>query len=164
MENRISIATFLAQDEMAAIKRAVSEAESRTAGEICVLVVQRSLGRFQRRLVLTAREKRALVARRARREFQNQGISRTRGKTGALIMLSLDERIVVVRAGRAINKKVEKGAWQAAVDIIINSIRGGKQGEGICRAVALVGGLLAQHFPRQPDDTNEIPDVVRFGE
>jgi putative membrane protein len=33
--------------------------------------------------------------------------------------------------------------------------------EGLVEAVHAVGALLAQHFPRRPDDTNELPNEVR---
>ena len=38
-----------------------------------------------------------------------------------------------------------------------------KQGhltEAVTAAVVKVGELLAEHFPRQPDDQNELPDAV----
>ena len=32
--------------------------------------------------------------------------------------------------------------------------------EGIVQGMTRAGGLLAEHFPRRPDDDNELPDRV----
>jgi len=41
--------------------------------------------------------------------------------------------------------------------------RRGEFTEGIVQGVQRAGDLLAAHFPRRPDDTNERPDRVERG-
>ena len=77
-------------------------------------------------------------------------------------MISLRERRVSVKADAGIHGHVGEGAWQSAVDMVIKGIRDGRQCAGICEAVAHVGGILAKHFPRKPDDKNELANDVKF--
>ena len=37
-------------------------------------------------------------------------------------------------------------------------IRAGRVAEGMAAAVEQVGAVLAEHFPRDENDTNELPD------
>ena len=41
---------------------------------------------------------------------------------------------------------------------LIAGVRAGRPGDGMVDAVAQVGVVLAAHFPRSVDDTNELPD------
>ena len=158
MKKRFDIRSFLTRDEEEAVVSAVIAAESKTAGEIRVQIVSKSQGRFSR---LTPKE---AVERRADREFMHLGIQQTADRTGILIMLSLNERIVAVRADKSIHEKVPDGTWTRTAELVVEGIRAGKPGEGICNAVAQVGELLAQHFPRRADDIDELPNTIAVEE
>jgi len=155
---KLKIASFLTGGERADIERAVAEAESSTAGEIKVLVVQRSKGRLSPKSPFQAVEDRAI------REFNAMGIADTRDDTGVLIMISLAERMVNVKADEAINEKVDPETWQEIVNLILRGIRAETPGRGICNAVRQVGNLLSEHFPIKPDDVNELSNGVEFKE
>jgi putative membrane protein len=105
---------------------------------------------------------RATKARRVRRRaillFRTAAEARTRGRTGVLIYLALDEHRAEIVADRAINDKVAPEAWGDAMATLIDSIRVGRAGEGLAEAVRQVGLVLAPHFPREQDDINELPD------
>lgn len=147
---------FLTMEEKAAIKSAVQEAESRTSGEIKILVVSSSKKPWS----LSSPAK--AVRRRAHREFNSMGIRNTAGHTGILIMLSLKERRVEVLADKGINDKVAQKTWDDIVEIITSNIKQGKQAAGIIQAVDFAGKVLAEHFPRQNDDKNELSDEVEI--
>ncbi|HTF57599.1 MAG TPA: hypothetical protein VK661_10230 [Planctomycetota bacterium] len=197
---------FLTDDDRKRVLDAVKDAESRTAGEIRVLVVGRSMRRrilaplligavtgtlayiryyswtwghpgmlgvyvalalgLVTALILiwaipgTRKEKRGAVWRRAKREFDRLGIGKTAGATGVLVMFSLWEREAVVLADKAINEKVAPDTWARHVKVLIDAVKAGRPGEGIAAAVKEIGAILAQHFPRRPDDVNELPDEV----
>ena len=93
-------------------------------------------------------------------EFQKMGIADTSGRTGVLLYLSQAERQAVILADRAIHGKVREGTWQKIIDEMIHGIRGKKAAEAISGAVREIGTHLASHFPRKPDDVNELPDKV----
>lgn len=149
---------FLTADEKTAIKNAVQQAESRTSGEIRVLVVSAS----KRPWNLTSPEK--AVHQRARREFASMGIGNTADRTGILIMLSLKEQRVEILADKGINDKVVQKTWEDVVAIIVSNVKQGKQAAGIIQAVKFVGKILAEHFPRKKDDTNELSDEIAVKE
>jgi putative membrane protein len=43
---------------------------------------------------------------------------------------------------------------------LIAEVREGRPGDGIVAAIERVGTVLAEHFPRTADDSNEIPDKL----
>ena len=105
---------------------------------------------------------RATKARRVRRRaillFRTAAEARTRGRTGVLLYLSLDEHRAELVADSAINAKVAPEVWGEAMAALVTAIRDGRPGEGMAQAVAQVGVVLADHFPREADDINELPD------
>ena len=123
------------------------------------LVVRYLLAIMPLRMLMTPR---ATKARRVRRRaillFRTAAEARTRGRTGVLIYLSLDEHRAEIVADRAINDKVAPEAWGDAMAALIDAIRTGQPGEGLAQAVAQVGAVLSTHFPREQDDINELPD------
>lgn len=123
------------------------------------LIVRYLLAIMPLRMLMTPR---ATKARRVRRRaillFRTAAESRTRGRTGVLIYLSLDEHRAEIVADRAINEKVAPEAWGDAMAALIDAIRNDRAGEGLAAAVRQVGLVLAAHFPRADDDINELPD------
>jgi len=99
------------------------------------------------------------VRRRAELAFYEHGLHKTREGTGILIMASLLERRVQVLADKAINERVPPGTWDTLVNGLIQGIKDGRPTEAFCRAIAMCGDLLAQHFPTRPSDNpDELAD------
>ena len=90
--------------------------------------------------------------------FTQHGLHYTRDHTGILILVSLLEHRVEVLADRGINAKVEAGTWQEIVTILTNGLKSKQAADAYCRAIARCGEILAAHFPRQPDDKDELPN------
>ena len=103
------------------------------------------------------------VRRRAEREFVRLGIAQTAGRTGVLLLLSMAERRAVLLADRAINEKVAQETWDKVIGDLVASIGQEKTADGLIQAVGSVGRILSEHFPRRPDDVNELPDDVAGG-
>jgi putative membrane protein len=113
------------------------------------------------RLLLTPpATKHRRVRRRAIAIFQAAAAGRTTGKTGILIYLSMAERRAEIVADEAIHKLTDEHAWGEAMHALIADVREGRPGDGIVAAIERVGAVLAEHFPRAADDTNEIPDKL----
>ncbi|WP_336963549.1 hypothetical protein [Sphingobium aquiterrae] len=111
------------------------------------------------RMALTPRATRARrVRRRAVLLFRTSAEARTRARTGVLIYLSLDEHRAEIVADAAINAKVAPEAWGDAMAALIGEIRAGRPAHGLAEAVRQTGAILAAHFPRSADDSNELPD------
>ncbi|PZU59407.1 MAG: hypothetical protein DI547_07090 [Sphingobium sp.] len=111
------------------------------------------------RMLLTPRAtKGRRVRRRAILLFRAAAEARTRGRTGVLIYLSLDEHRAEILADAAITAKVSPESWGDIMAHLVDAIRADRPGEGLAQAVREVGHVLAAHFPRSPDDFNELPD------
>jgi putative membrane protein len=100
------------------------------------------------------------VRRRAVAVFKAAAERRTVGRTGVLIYLSMAERRAEIVADEAILKVTDDHTWGEAMEALIADVRQGRPGDGICAAIERVGVVLAEHFPRSADDTNEIPDKL----
>lgn len=131
---------------------------------LCALIVKFLFVRYllaimPLRMALTpAATKTRRVRRRAIALFRASAEGKTRGKTGVLIYVSLDEHRAELVADSAINEKVTPETWGDAMAALIAGVRAGAPGRGIADAVAQVGAVLALHFPRSTDDHNELPD------
>lgn len=100
----------------------------------------------------------ARVRARALTCFRVGAESRTTGRTGVLLYVSLDEHHAEIIADAAIASKVAPETWGYAMKAMLDPLRAGRVAEGMAAAVAEVGKVLAQHFPRSADDANELPD------
>jgi putative membrane protein len=113
------------------------------------------------RLALTpAATKHRRVRRRAVTVFRAAAERRTAGRTGILIYLSMGERRAEIVADEAILKVTDDSTWGDTMAALVEQVREGRPGDGICAAIERVGAVLTEHFPRSADDANEIPDKL----
>ena len=98
------------------------------------------------------------VSERALVAFYQQGLHRTREETGVLIFLSLLERKVWIVGDRGINAKIPPGYWKSLAERLAQGLKSGRGADAVCETVLACGEELARHFPRRPDDRNELPD------
>jgi uncharacterized membrane protein len=73
------------------------------------------------------------------------------------------QRVVAHGAGRTdagVHARCGDGFWQKLTDAMTEHFRKSEFTEGIVQGVKRAGELLAEHFPRRPDDANELPDRV----
>ena len=92
--------------------------------------------------------------------FYREALYRTSRATGILIFVSVFEHKVWILADRAINARVDQSRWDDIIHKLVERIKQSQQAQGICEAVESVGALLAAHFPRQPDDRDELTNLV----
>lgn len=98
------------------------------------------------------------VHRRALALFRTAAEKHTKAATGVLLYLSLAEHRAEIIADAAIHSKVSADVWGAAMAALITAVKDGRPGDGLAEAVAQIGKVLAEHFPRSEGDTNELPD------
>jgi putative membrane protein len=92
--------------------------------------------------------------------FTAHGLHYTREHTGILILASLLEHRVEVLADKGINEKVPAGTWDEVVQILSNGLKSGYAFDAFCKAIERCGEILAQHFPRPPDDQDELANKL----
>ncbi len=123
------------------------------------LVVRYALVWTPLRLTLTPRATRSRrVRRRAVQYFKVGAERRTQARVGILLYLSLGERMAEIVADEAIHKAVPPERWGDAMAALVAEVRHGRAGEGMAAAVAAIGAILAEGFPKTSDDVNELPD------
>ena len=112
--------------------------------------------------LITRREMREEVERRARETFQRLRIRGTRNATGILIYVSLYEHMVHVVGDDTISAELSLDDWETLTEIIIRSFKDGKPVEGMCNGILRSGELLARYFPVEPGDRNELADKLHL--
>lgn len=97
---------------------------------------------------------------RAREVFASLGMETTRDRNGVLIYIALDDHKFAIFGDEGIHARVGDGYWQAIRDVMRERLRRGATREAIVIAVEELGRALASHFPRRPDDVDELPNRV----
>jgi uncharacterized membrane protein len=137
---------FLSKLEHERIVEAIRDAESKTSGEIRVLI-QRGMLKSD-----------PLIA--AQRKFHRLGMHKTRERNAVLIFVAPRAHKFAVVGDKAIHEKCGDEFWQRIVTAMQDCFRQDKFTEGLGGAVMIVGDMLAQHFPKTSSDANELPDDV----
>jgi putative membrane protein len=104
-----------------------------------------------------------MVHRRAMRAFVEEEVFNTKGRTGVLLLLSLDEHRVEVLADEGISSKVAPEAWGELTARIIDGIRDGDLPAALIDVFDRVGVLLGESgLPVGPDDVDELDNHLRI--
>jgi putative membrane protein len=96
----------------------------------------------------------------ALREFTARGLTQTRGRTGVLLYVALQERYAEVVTDIGIEGKVGPETWRDIVAALLDAARQERLREGLIDAVGALGRVLAQHAPPTADDIDELPNKV----
>lgn len=112
------------------------------------------------RLIVSKKNMQQKVKERALRHFMESGVYNTKDRTGILIFISILEKRVELLADSGINEKIPPEKWQSIVDNIIEGIKKKNVTSHLIESINECGELLAQHFPIQPDDINELSDEI----
>jgi putative membrane protein len=111
------------------------------------------------RMALTpGRTKSRRVHRRAIELFRTGCESKTRGRTGVLLYLSLAEHRAEIVADKAIADQVTAEVWGDAMAALVDEVKEGRPGAGMAVAVEKIGAVLAEILPPTLDNPNELPD------
>jgi len=101
------------------------------------------------------------VRQRAEEQFLSKNLHATRERTGVLIYVSVAERMAELIADEGINAKVQPGAWDRAMALLIEGVKAEKPAEGFVAAIGQCADVLAEHFPARPgDNPNELANAV----
>lgn len=106
--------------------------------------------------------KERVVRRRAEESFYAHRLHETREKSGVLILLSLMEHRVELLADVGIHQRVPPERWERLVQQIASGIKAGHPVDALVQAIDACADLLAEHFPKRPDDTDELPNQLRI--
>jgi putative membrane protein len=102
--------------------------------------------------------KSARSSRHAREQFLLRGLHRTATRAGVLLFVSAREHHVEIIADEGISARVPPETWNRIIRTFTEAVRAGEVAKGFVAAIDAIADVLAQHFPRAPDDRNELPD------
>ena len=133
----------------ARVTNAIAAAETRTSGEIRVLL---------------SREKAPDPLAAAQAHFERLGMTKTAARNGVLIYLSPSSRTFAIIGDTAIHEKCGDAFWRLLAAAMEARFKQGEFTEGLVEGIEHAGKLLAENFPRAPDDRNELPDRIERAE
>lgn len=137
---------FLSKLEHNRITQAIGEAESKTSGEIRVLIQRGKL------------KSDPLIA--AKKKFERLGMHKTRERNAVLIFLAPRLHKFAVVGDQAIHEKCGDEFWYRVVERMRTHFQNEKFSDALIEAIKDIGSVLASHFPKTVSDTNELPDDV----
>jgi uncharacterized membrane protein len=126
--------------------QAIHEAESKTSGEIRVLIQR---GKLKSDPLDTAQ-----------RKFHRLGMHKTRERNAVLIFVAPRVHKFAVVGDTAIHEKCGDEFWQRVVERMRTHFQNEKFSDALVEAVNDIGTVLASHFPKMSKDTNELPDDI----
>jgi putative membrane protein len=100
------------------------------------------------------------VSRGARAAFFDLGISRTSGRHGLLVYVSMFERRCVILTDVGVDTARLGARWDDSQRELSEAVKR-RDLAAFQRGVAGLGPLLAEAHPRSADDVNELPDEVQ---
>jgi uncharacterized membrane protein len=136
---------FLGKLEHGRIVGAIAAAEAMTSGEIRVFI--------QRGEVVDA-------VSAARVQFERLGMMQTRDRNAILIFVAPRAQKFAVIGDRGVYEKSGEPFWQELTQAMRTHFQAQNFTDAVVHAIREAGLLLGQHFPRRPDDRNELSDTV----
>ncbi|KGQ25734.1 membrane protein [Gallibacterium anatis CCM5995] len=130
------------------IEQAIADLEKKTSAELRVYVERKKSDAGRSAL------------QQATFLFQQLEMEKTALRNGVLIYLALQSKQCAIVGDQGIDQYVEADFWQRACDLIVEQAKQKQYTQGIVNAIAMIGERLAQHFPYQEDDKNELPNEV----
>jgi uncharacterized membrane protein len=137
---------FIANLDEARIVAAIAAAERKTSGQICVYI---------------SRKKRLNPLAAAQIRFLRLGMHKTRQRNAVLLYFAPQQHRFAIWGDIGIHEKCGEAFWPELTAIMTPWLKKGELTQAIEDAIKKIGQVLAKHFPREPDDTNELPDTVR---
>ncbi len=134
---------FLPDDDERKVVEAIKAFEKKTSGEIRVHLDYRA----------PADE---LV--RAKEVFQQVGMTQTRQRNAVLFYVSVSDHRFAVVGDEGINAVVDQAYWNRVRDAVVARFKKGDHVGGLTSGIDMAGSTLAEHFPFDPNDVNELPD------
>lgn len=138
---------FLGRIDEAQLLEAVRAAEARTSGEVRVFVSRRKLRGTD-------------VKARALAEFHRLDMDSTEERNAVLFYLAPHDRAFAVIGDDAVHAKCRQEFWDETARAVQEAFARGEFTAGLVAGIRRAADLLAEHFPRDGGDRNELPDAI----
>ena len=108
--------------------------------------------------LIPRRVKHAHASRLARAQFYEQGVQLTPHHSGVLFFVSLAERYVEIVADKGIHAKLGEARWRGIIEKFVGQVSRGRVVDGFVDAIGACGAAMAEHYPPDPSNTDELSD------
>jgi uncharacterized membrane protein len=137
---------FFEPDAEQRIVAAIADAERLTSGEIRIHI-ERKGGRKD-------------PMKRALRVFEELKMHQTDLRNGVLFYLATEDHKFSILGDEGIDKVVPPHFWEDVRDLVQAHFKKGEFEDGLINGVRMAGEKLAEFFPIQHDDTNELSNEI----
>jgi uncharacterized membrane protein len=87
-------------------------------------------------------------------------MDQTKHRNAVLFFVAPASHTFAVIGDEAVHQQCGDAFWQELAGAMTGHFKRGEFTAGLLHGVARAGALLAEHFPRQPDDKDELPNRV----
>lgn len=143
----VKASTFFTKEQQDQIRDAIRQAEGETSGEIRVHIETSASGN---------------ILDRAAWIFHQIGMHATDNRNGVLFYLAVRNREYAIIGDGGINEKVPENFWDNIKDTMQLHFSRNDFTGGLIEGIMITGSKLREHFPRQKNDINELPDDISF--
>ena len=140
---------FFSPADSARINQTIAECEKKTSAEIKLSIVRHCWDD---------------IGVKAAKIFKKLGLDKTDKHNCVMIMLVLSNREFLIYGDSGINQEVGQGFWDEVRDIMAADFKNNDFADGIIKGIQMAGEKLAQYFPPETDDKDEISNEVVYEE
>jgi len=141
----MKVQAFLKELDEQRIVAAIAESERQTSGQIRVFVSSKEIED---------------AYERAKARFLALGMEKTRDRNAVLIYFAPRSHKFAVVGDTAVHERCGDDFWTQLIGVMSASLKNQQFTEAVIHAVEKCGALLAEHFPPNPNGTNELPDQI----
>ena len=145
---RSSIKKYFKKEDLERLKNAIGDVEKMTSAEMRVKIIHKMDKDIKN------------VYDQAVHEFVKEKMDLTRDFTGLLILIALEDRKFQILADKGILAKIPQEFFDGKAMTLSGAFAKGAHVEALLTIIAFIGVELATHFPKKPDDKNELPNDV----
>ncbi|MBU3676655.1 MAG: TPM domain-containing protein [Chitinophagaceae bacterium] len=142
-------------------KQLLSQAESNQLAQLVKETEMKSSGEI--RIYIESHCPTMNPMHRAQFIFEHLQMHRTKARNGVLIYIAFADHDFAILGDRGIFNVAPPDFWNKTAKTIAQHFYAGKTMLGLSTGITHIGELLAQHFPPNPHDRNELPDEIVFG-
>lgn len=134
--------------------------------DLLIILILSTLGFFLpfipsfKRILLNKKEVNEEVNQRTLQAFYENQLHQTKEGTGVMIFISLLEKRVNIIGDWGINSKVDQSFWDNEIRTLSKAIKEKNIAKGLSQVINDIGTRLAENFPIQNDDENELKNEL----
>ena len=140
---------FFSKDELHRIGEAIAAVEEKTSAEIRIRIEKKCEGETLQRAGILMNE---------------LGMTKTKGRTGVLVYMSLEDHRFAIFGDEGIHKVIKDEGWAVLSNQLADYFRKGQFCEGLIEIIYKIGEILAKPFPPAAENVNELTNEPSFGE